>query len=179
MCDVCNIEWSLWLPRDDPPPECAVCLLRASPAVTSPAVLTAKSKAVDIAQETMEEMGYTNFKDNQRAGDIAVMAPSAPTAAETHTIMQRSAEMARELEVPPLSTAPPAPGAISQEQMGAGFWQGSPSAPIPPQVQQQFTGAAIMGAHQARAEGADPIALLHSKRPPFKLNIMADDRPRR
>ena len=187
-CDDCEIEWSQWLTREDPLPECPVCKEReARSAVTSPALLTNKSKAVDIAQDMMEEMGYTDFNDNQRKGDTAVKTPAPMGTAEREALMQVSAEMQREMEIALPSAAPqrdakgqPIEGAQSQASMADGFWQHTPHASAPsPQVQQALTGAAVLGARQARAEGADPMALLHAKKPPLKLNVVADDRPRK
>lgn len=179
-CDDCEIEWTVWLTRDAPYPECPVCEARAQAAVTSPALLTNKSKAVDIAQSVMEDMGYTDFNDNQRKGDIAVKTPPPPSTAEREELFQRSAEVARELEVPPLADNPTVPGGMSQADMARNFWQMSGAAPAPAApAQTALTTAAMAGARQARAEGYDPMALLHTKKPPFKLDVVADDRPSR
>ena len=179
-CDECEIEWTVWLERDAPYPECPVCEAKAQAAVTSPAVLTTKSKAIDIAQETMEAMGYTDFNDNQRVGDIAVKTPPPMTTVDKESLMQRSAEVARELEVPPLADNPQVPGGLSQAAMAQNFWQmGGTSPAVPAPASTALTTAAMAGARQARAEGSDPMALLHAKKPPFKLDVVADDRPSR
>lgn len=177
-CTDCDTEWTMWCERDAPFPECAICTQAAQPAVTSPALLTTKSQAVDIAQQTMEDMGYTDFNDNQRKGDIAFKPPSDPTTSEVEAMVRQSVEMSREMDVPKLSEAPTVPGGLSQAQMGANFWSGGmqtgPSA-VPAEVQQTLIPAAQMGANIARAEGKDPIAMLHAKRPPLKLIVEASD----
>ena len=89
--------------------------------------------------------------------------------------MQRAAELTRALEVPALSTVSPG-GVPSQAEMANSFWGGGmPGVPaaLAPQVGAAFQGAAMANARLTRAEGFDPMALLHQKKPPFKLDIVA------
>lgn len=174
-CTSCGIEWTLWQEREAVFPDCPMCALEARQAIAAPALLTDKARAVDFAQETMERMGYTDFNDNQRVGDIAVKAPSPVQTSEAGDMMQRAAELTRALEVPALSTVSPG-GVPSQAEMANSFWGGGmPGVPaaLAPQVGAAFQGAAMANARLTRAEGFDPMALLHQKKPPFKLDIVA------
>jgi hypothetical protein len=148
-------------------------------------VLGTASKAVAIAWETAQAMGMTDMNDNQRKGDIAFVPPSPPTAAEIDAMNQRSAEMARELEVPQLSETPqmgingqPIAGGMTQAQMGAGFWAAGGAQAVPQQAQAALIGAAQMGSQVARAEGRDPMAMLHHTRRPFRVEVVASDHKR-
>ena len=180
-CDDCNIEWTVWQERADPPPECPSCALaEARAAVTAPAILTNRSVAMKIAEANMESMGYTDFNTNQREGDVAYKAPSPTTTQEAEALIQQSAEMARELAVPPLSEAPQVPGGMSPAEMGRSFWKsGGGQAPIPDQAAAALVGMAQMNAGLTRREGYDPMALLHAKRPPLHLDVVAADTPQR
>ena len=172
-CDDCDLEWTMWRFRgDDTLPPCPSCALdTARQAVTSPPILTTKSQAVDIAQEAMESMGYTNMKDNQRVGDTAVVAPSAPTAQEQHVMSQQAAEMMREFEsANQLSEVPQVPGGMSQAEMARDFFKGADGNPMNPIV-----AGGIMGANVARREGRDPMALLHASKPPIDLQVVTSD----
>lgn len=172
-CDDCDLEWTMWRFRgDDSLPLCPACQLdQTRKAVTAPPILTTKSQAVDIAQEAMEAMGYTNMRDNQRVGDTAVIAPSAPTAQESHVMNQQAAEMMREWEgANQLSTTPQVPGGMSQAEMARDFFKGADGNPMNPVV-----AGGMLGAQVARHENRDPMAMLHAKKPPINLQVVTSD----
>lgn len=184
-CDECGIEWVEWVTRDAPVPECFKCTLAARNAIGAPPTLGTHSQAVDIAWETAQAMGMTDMNDNQRVGDIAFKPPSGPTAAEMDAMAQASAEMAREMDVPRLSEVPqvgmngqPVQGGLTQAQMGAGFWGGGAGSPMSPQAAGALVQSAQVGASIARREGADPIAMLHQKRRPLRVDVVASDHKR-
>jgi hypothetical protein len=172
-CDACDLEWTMWRFRgDETIPACPSCALDTTRrAVTAPPVLTTKSQAVDIAQEAMESMGYTNMADNQRVGDTAVIPESAPNAGEQHVMGQQAAEMLREWEgANKLSETPQVPGGMSQAQMARDFFKGADGNPMNPVV-----AGGMMGAHVARQENRDPMAMLHHRKPPINLEVVTSD----
>lgn len=172
-CDACGLEWTMWRFRADANvPECPACALdQTRAAVTAPTVLTTKAQAVDIAQEAMEAMGYTDMKDNQRAGDVAAPSPQEPNAQERHVMSQQAAEMMREFEsANKLSETPQVPGGMSQADMGRDFFKGADGNPMNP-----LTAGGVVGAHVARREGRDPMALLHQTKPPINLEVVTSD----
>lgn len=171
-CDQCSLEWTTWRTRgDESIPECPQCALAARAAIGAPPSLTTKSQAVDIAQGAMEAMGYTNMQDNQRVGDIAFKQPSEPNAGERHVMTQAQAEMMREYEgATKLSESPQVPGGFSPAQMARDFFKGADGNPMNP-----LTAGAAVGAHVARGEGRDPMAMLHKTRPPINLDVVASD----
>lgn len=175
-CDSCELEWVMWRFRgDESVPECPACALdTVRKTVGAPATLTTKSQAMDIAYESMESMGYTNMKDNQRAGDTAVVPPSQPTAQERHVMGQQEAEMMREWEATKPSEVPQVPGGISQADMVRDFFKGADGNPMNPLV-----AGGVVGAHQARREQRDPMAMLHQTKPPIKLEVVTSDNGQR
>ena len=57
-----------------------------------------QSKAVKVAQDMLEnDYGLTNYKDNNKPGDVGYIDPTRKTAAEKDAIMQRESEAGREV----------------------------------------------------------------------------------
>lgn len=83
---------------DEPYPDCPVCskVLEWRPqrfAIGG----SNTSKGVDLAQQVMErDFGLTNYKDNNKEGDVGYIAPRK-TVAENDAIMQRESEAGREV----------------------------------------------------------------------------------
>ena len=184
-CDECGIEWIEYVDRDGPVPECFKCAVLARKAIGAPALLGAKSQAIDIAWEAAQAMGMTDMNDNQRVGDVAFKPPPPPTAAELDQMQQQSAEIARQLEVPALSSVPqigangaPIEGGLTQAQMGQAFWGAGSNQPVPQQAAAALIGSAQVGSKIARREGSDPIAMLHYERRPFRVEVVAADHKR-
>jgi hypothetical protein len=179
-CDECDIEWTQWVERDAPIPECPQCELNARNAVGAPPVLTTKSQAMDITYKAMEDMGYTNMADNQRQGDTAVVPPSAPTAEEVHVMTKEALEVQEAMGITRLSDAPQAgPGTMSQAEMGKNFWMGAGGKPMSSQDSAQMIAGAGAGAAIARKEGRDPIAMIHEQKRPIDIMVEASDTGRR
>jgi putative FmdB family regulatory protein len=79
MCDECGARFEhLKMNRADPDPECPACAVIAQRLPPNVNIGTKKSVAMDVAQNEVERMGFTNMKDNLREGDVA--APSLPPA---------------------------------------------------------------------------------------------------
>lgn len=175
-CDACDLEWTMWRFRSDQTiPECPSCALtNTRAAVGAPAVMTTKSQAMDIAYEAMESMGYTDMKDNQRAGDTAVVTPSEPNAQERHVMSQGAAEMLREWEgANKLREQPQVPGGFSEAQMARDFFKGADGRPM--DQTNPIVAGGMVGAAVARQEGRDPMAILHTRKPPMNLQVVTSD----
>lgn len=83
---------------DEPIPDCPTCskVLKWTPKSFN--TTGVKSKAVDYAQKVMEEdYGLSNFRDNNREGDVGYIDPTRKTAAEADAIGQRESEAGREV----------------------------------------------------------------------------------
>lgn len=84
---------------NDPDPDCPVCskVLEWRPTRFAIGGST-EGKAVKIAQEIMEkDFGLTNYKDNNKPGDVGYIDPTRKTVAEADSIGQRDAEIEREV----------------------------------------------------------------------------------
>jgi DNA-directed RNA polymerase subunit RPC12/RpoP len=88
--------------RDEPVPACPLCAsrekLQTAPVAlmpASPALRTAGlHAAVNMAQEMMEEQGYTDMNDYARPGDIAVKGPAPLQTSEREATLREVAELA-------------------------------------------------------------------------------------
>jgi predicted nucleic acid-binding Zn ribbon protein len=79
-CGECGCRFDkLHFDRADPPPPCPGCQALAAKQSQVPAGFAIKgnmSRAVDITQSIMEnDLGYTDFKDSVREGEVAVKTP--------------------------------------------------------------------------------------------------------
>lgn len=86
LCGDCGTKFDkLHFDRSEPPPECPGCQAIAAKQVQVPAGFAIKgniSKAVDMTQSIMEnDLGFTDFKDSVREGEIAVKTPAHLEAA--------------------------------------------------------------------------------------------------
>ncbi|MGE3582798.1 MAG: hypothetical protein AB7J28_15445 [Hyphomonadaceae bacterium] len=177
----CGFAWEVLCDKRDPAPDCPECavvgerdpeaeraadearLARMLESGTPPAVLTHKSRAIDYTQKMAEEsMGLTNMRDNSRPGDAAFMPESGPTTAEVDREVQKIAELARETAA---AASAPVPDAVRQvwgpQAQASQFWMNGAGigAPSPaPGANVQMTAPA---AAAARADGSDPVGLLH------------------
>lgn len=145
-CDQCDHEWTyLHLSRDEPYPECPECAAQAAASLpTLFAITTVKAKAVDHAfRIAQEDYGMTDMNDASREGDIAAKAPPPIQTAEAEALTMAMKEM-----VPDLTH--------DQAEGVKHFWQ--PGSSFTPS---QTTALAAPGAAEARALGADPLAMVH------------------
>lgn len=87
-CNDCGTQFDkLHFDRSEPAPECPVCSrapqgdaprVRPTRIPAGFAIKSDRSRAVDITQDIMEkDLGMSNFKDNLREGDTAVITPPA------------------------------------------------------------------------------------------------------
>lgn len=102
-------------------------------------------KAAKITQQIMEEdYGLSNFKDNAREGENAIV-PHHETRAETELVNQTMSEMQRQTAGDPAKAQ--------------AFWGGNVG---PPTTMQSMTGASLIGMAKVGPQGPDPMAMLHS-----------------
>lgn len=180
-CDVCNFQFEHVCEKRDPDPDCPQCAfvaIRDEAAEAekdrqrmqdildsgrAPAVIGHKAKAIDIAQQMSESMGYTDMKDNTRPGEANFKPESPITTAEAETaareIMQYAAARS------PMEPVSPHIAAVSGHSDpvhtfwgGAGAVQGEPG---PGSFAPANVSASAPAAAAARAEGNDPVAKLH------------------
>lgn len=155
-CNDCFLEWTeRHDSADSPVADCPVCALKAEQVRRPVAVTTNKSRAIDYTQRMVEEdYGLTNFADNQRVGDNAIIGPSPMQTAEREAMTRAMVEAGLPAEL-----------TQDQQQMAKGFWgSGTPAPtgnPVVDQVLQAAVQSAPAGAAIARSEGVDPVGLIH------------------
>lgn len=116
-----------------------------------PAMPTAKSKAMKVAEDMMADFGMTNMNDSGRAGDIAAKAPTPPQTAEVEQMTRAMAEAGQFKN----------DGEAEQFKNAAkSFWQPG-QAQAQPEALKKHVARAPMAAAQARADGVDPVSLFH------------------
>lgn len=168
-CDDCEQEFEFsHHGRDEAPPDCPYC--KAAEARNIPAsfaINSNKAKAVDMAYQIAEEdYGMTNMRDNSREGDQAFVGPSPIQTSEREAIVQQMKDAA-------------GPDALPEHLVPQvnEFWKNSGQAqPMPPhieQLHQQKVAEARMMAGAARADGSDPIELLHKAKPQTKYQVLS------
>jgi DNA-directed RNA polymerase subunit RPC12/RpoP len=125
-------------PRNPPCPDCGTSQIILPPRIAAPAIVGTKSRAVDEAYRIVsEDYGMTNLRDGAHEGEAAVILPPTP---------------------------PPNPATITKPAM---IWGGAtPSMsgvqmPGQPALRQMAAGSAAL----ARAEGKNPLQLLHKAKP--------------
>ena len=167
-CDVCEHRW-FTVHNDgeayDYEPECPMCAsLEASQQMPLPAVKTDVSRAVEFAVGMAErKLGVTNLNDNLKPGDVAAKLPPPIQGAESDAMAQE------------LVNAGAAPEVAEHIKQGAAsFWGASvgmakPTSPMAaaignliPQTPDAARAMVGGGAQIARAEGVDPMSLLHA-----------------
>lgn len=194
-CTVCDHRWKDVVEKTAPVPDCPQCQyadaehdeateraegdarIRDMVATRrAPAVLTHKSRAMDVAQKMSEDMGYTDMKDNTRAGEANFKPESQMTRSDAERVAREAMEFARAQAT--IIPASPQIQAISGSAdpmqtffaPGGGVPGAGPGMPPPatisaPTVAQgaaaQAAASAGGAAAEARAAGHDPIANLH------------------
>ncbi len=112
-----------------------------------------KSKAIDLAQEVMEkDYGLSNYRDNNREGDVGYIDPLRKTAAELDQAGQRASEAAQEVAARVATVSPEHKQAVDAFFGGQSVRIGQNSIPASQMIQ-----AGKMG------PGAEvnPMAALH------------------
>jgi len=155
-CDECDRQFKGWRESDGPYPDCPTCNFGGSWAPQAPTIrgpeARARAKAIDMAQDIAEkDYGMTDINDNQRAGDIAAVAPTQIQTAEADAITR---------EVMAASNAPPAVAEHLKGWVQNYFGATMPTGQGPTMdTLAQIQGAAPAAA-EARAAGVDPVGLL-------------------
>jgi len=198
-CDACTLEWTVTHDSSDEPyPPCPVCTVKAEWVPKPLRIKTNKSRAVDIAQKTAEQMGLTNMKDNTRDGESVAMGPPTPSQANSDAVMHQTVDAMRQLANRSAGTVSPQ----MAEFLGAtGQSLTDPTAPL--QAPTQLVGAppantgnvvpltqspAYQAAKVATAQGKaltggeSPTGMLHKAmkhqtRDPLRSGIMAKWKP--
>lgn len=126
-CSDCGNQWRVETTfQPTSAPDCPRCAAAGAYKPPLPGMLTTKSAAIDMAQKIAEEdFGLTNIRDNQRAGDTAVVAEAPPTTAQLDAVVREMKQMAE--QVGAAQVAPEVANAL-----GGGFWQsgGMPSTGV-------------------------------------------------
>lgn len=183
-CEDCGHEWKHWhISKNEPAPNCELgCdtsaivddaaesgrgkmaeILEAQQAPARGG--STRAKAVEMTYKTMEEAGYTDMRDNLREGDNVVVGPAPIQTAEAEKITR---------ELVQAGASPEAGQQIKQGMQG--FWQhekapapqrtapmpgAGPGAQLMHAAQTAPLAVAAGGAAAARADGVDPVAMLH------------------
>jgi hypothetical protein len=137
---------------NDPDPPCPRCerVLEWSPKSFN--ITGTKSKAMDVTQNILEtEFGLSNFRDNQREGDVAAIVAPPPSQ------VQRDAEIRQLSEV--VQQTAGVQMTPEQHKQAQQFWGGGAMSKAIPQS--QLLAGARESTAAANAEGVNPMALLH------------------
>lgn len=196
-CDACNLEWTVTHDHsDEPVPPCPVCELKSRWQPKPLRIKTNKSRAMDLAQKTAEQMGLSDMKSSTREGEAVAMGPREPTRSENEAVMSQTVQAMREL-------ANKSAGEVSAPMKQ--FLDGSketlfdPTAPLQaptsligqqapgnvvPLTQSPAYQAAKVATAQAKSltGGESPTGMLHKAmkhetRDPLRSGIMAKWRP--
>lgn len=171
-CDDCGATFEVaHESSNDPYPDCPNCSKVLEWRPKSFAIGgSSQSKAVDLTQKIMEQdYGLTNFKDNNKEGDVGYIAPRKTTA-EVDVQMQRDSEAGREV-VKRLAEVQP-----QHKQQVDSFFGGQMATIGQNQVPvQQLIAAGKTGP----GAGVDPMKALHTmgkqgKLPTPKIMAKAD-----
>ena len=139
---------------DEGDPDCPICtkVLQWTPSKVSIGG-SLESKAVRIAQDVMEnDYGLTNFKDNNKPGDVGYIDPTRKNAAERDALGQRDAEIEREVRKTVEFATPAQKEQVDNFFGGQSVKIGQNSIPA-----SQMIAAGKMGP----AAGVNPMTLLH------------------
>lgn len=161
-CDDCQIEFKGWRESDGPYPDCPRCGTKGGWAPQAPNIIGVKAKAIDYAQRVAEEtFGLTDMNDNNRPGDIVAKGPSPIQTSESEAITREFMAMTN---APP-EIAPHLQGYV-KSFFGASEAANMPQANTLAQIQ-----GAAPAAQEARAQGVDPVGLLHRSKEIAKTGI--------
>jgi hypothetical protein len=156
FCEECNRQFKSWRESEGPYPDCPTCGQEGGWAAMSPAIIGNKAKAIDIAQKVAEEtFGMTDMKDNLRPGDTVVKPPPPIQTAEADQI-SRELVQAGMVE----AQTPEHLKGYVQNFFGAG--SAAQPSPVAPTSLPMQAGISAPAAAAARADGRDPISMLHA-----------------
>jgi len=167
MCKDCEQEFEVTCESNDGDPDCPNCarVLDWQPGMF--AITGNKAKAVDITQKILEQdYGLSNFKDNNREGDVGVITPPEASTSEREKVLRTLSEAAQATGAPSLNS--------EQAAMAAPFWGGAPAPGATPMIsREQLLAGAAQSTALADAEGVNPIALLHKAKPKMRIDVVA------
>lgn len=168
-CDNCNEEFTVTCASSSPAPDCPYCsqVLEWTPGMF--AITGTKSKAMDLTQSILErDYGLTNFRDNMREGDTAIINAGPPSVAVQDAQIRQLSEVAQASGAPPLTP--------QQAEMAKAFWGGG-QTPLQQVPAADMLAGAKSATAAANAEGVNPMDLLHKAGKAGKLktplNIVA------
>ena len=168
-CDDCGLEFEVTQGMNDPAPECPRCCTVLEWRPQSFNITGTKSKAMDLTQSILErDYGLTNFRDNMREGDTAVINAGPPSVAVQDAQIRQLSEVAQASGAPPLTP--------QQAEMAKAFWGGG-QTPLQQVPAADMLAGAKSATAAANAEGVNPMDLLHKAGKAGKLktplNIVA------
>lgn len=168
-CDDCGLEFEVTQGMNDAAPECPRCCVVLEWRPQSFNITGNKSRAMNLTQQILEtEYGLTNFRDNQREGDIAAINAGPPPVAVQDAQTRQLSEIAQASGAPPLTA--------QQAEMAKAFWGGG-QTPLQQIPAAQMLADAKAATADANANGVNPMDLLHKAGKAGKLktpiNIMA------
>lgn len=185
MCDVCNVSFiHTHLAKGEPVPDCPTCALlarydaereaadnaarfkRMVDSGIPPGVRTNVSRAVENTHAAMEEMGYSDFKDNTRPGESIIKEERAQTTPEVDEVIREVRQYAEQKAIPHLNNLTPQE---FQQQVKTGWKHpgASVAAPAP-------------GAMEAKQMGAEPISMIDGARlAPLTSNLKIQGRAKK
>lgn len=161
-CNDCSEVFDVSFESGDmPDPDCPFCKIELQWLPRSFHISTNKSKAVDIAQKSIEaDFGLTDFNDRTKEGETVAMTPRPETTAERETLMQTASEMTQQLkldvkaELQGVATPPHLKGQVE------GFWSGTTAGPPQAATSTFLAGAKSGPEHDI---GARTLQAMHRK----------------
>lgn len=153
-CGDCDTVFEVACESKDGDPPCPVCskVLEWRPTRIAIGGST-EGKAVKIAQDIMEnDYGLSNYKDNNKEGDVGYIDPTRKTASEQDAVMQRESEAGREVLTRLAHVAPEHQKSVDNFFGAQTVRVGQNSIPA-----SQMIAAGKMGP----AAGVNPMELLH------------------
>lgn len=144
-CIDCETQFEVSMAMNDPDPSCPNpdCnkVLEWKP--KGFAITGNKSRAIDYAQDVMEkDYGLTNFRDNNREGDVGVIRHQE-TRAETELVERTAREMTAQTDNPAVKA----------------FWGQNNGTPT---TMNSMTGQSLVSMAKVGPAAVDPIAMLHN-----------------
>ena len=154
-CEDCDAMFEVTHDRgDEPIPDCPRCsvVLEWRPRPFN--ITTHKAKSIDMAQTIMEEdYGLSNFKDNNREGDVGAIMP-------TENTQDREKRMQMEHEIADMASQVKTPVNEAQAQAVQAFWGGPAGQAATPNTMMAQT--LLASAKAGPQAGVDAMAGLHN-----------------
>ena len=151
-CDDCEHTFEVTCESNDGDPDCPTCSKVLEWTPVSFAITGVKAKAVDYTQKILEQdYGLSNFRDNNREGDVAAMGPAPETTAEREKVVRAVKEYAESATMAPELKQQGAPAP-------ANFWGGQPAMGI---QTNPIAPSAMLAGTKVGPRGYDTMKILH------------------